>query len=64
MTAFLSEEAGLPGRAPLAGFAELVSARDGTATIAIAQEYVADGADAYESLAESHHRLARRRPAS
>ncbi|MEA2613440.1 MAG: maltose alpha-D-glucosyltransferase / alpha-amylase [Chloroflexota bacterium] len=53
MTAFLSEEAGFPAVPRLAGFAELVSARDGTTTIAMAQEYVADGADAFESLADT-----------
>ena len=52
MTAFLSEEAGFPAVPRLAGFAELV-ARDGTSTVAMAQEYVADGADAFESLAET-----------
>ena len=53
MTAFLSEEAGFPAVPRLAGFAELVSARDGTTTVAMAQEYVADGADAFESLADT-----------
>ena len=53
MTAFLSEEAGFPAVPRLAGFAEVVSARDGTSTVAMAQEYVADGADAFESLAET-----------
>ena len=53
MTAFLSEEAGFPAVPRLAGFAELVSARDGTTTIAMAQEYVAEGADAFESLADT-----------
>ena len=62
MTAFLSEEAGFPAVPRLAGFAELV-ARDGTTTIAMAQEFVADGADAFESLAETLDRLARSRPA-
>ena len=38
---------------PLAGYAELVSATGGTSTIAIAQAFVADGVDAYESIAES-----------
>ena len=51
MTAFLSEEAGFPAVPRLAGFAELVS-RDGTSTVAMAQEFVADGADAFESLAD------------
>jgi trehalose synthase-fused probable maltokinase len=53
MTAFLSEEAGFPAVPRLAGFAELVSARDGTTTIAMAQEYIADVADAFESLADT-----------
>ena len=53
MTAFLSEETGFPAVPRLAGFAELVSARDGTTTIAMAQEYVAEGADAFESLADT-----------
>ncbi len=52
MTAFLSEEAGFPAVPRLAGFAEVVSARDGTSTVAMAQEYVADGADAFEWLAD------------
>jgi maltose alpha-D-glucosyltransferase/alpha-amylase len=52
MTAFLSEEASFPAVPRLAGFAELV-ARDGTSTVAMAQEFVADGADAFESLAET-----------
>ena len=53
MTAFLSEEAGFPAVPRLAGFAELVSARDGTTTVAMAQEFIADGADAFESLADT-----------
>ncbi len=53
MTAFLSEEAAFPAVPRLAGFAELVSARNGTTTIAMAQEYVADGADAFEWLADT-----------
>jgi maltose alpha-D-glucosyltransferase/alpha-amylase len=52
MTAFLSEEAGFPAVPRLAGFAEVV-ARDGTTTVAMLQEFVADGADAFESVAES-----------
>jgi maltose alpha-D-glucosyltransferase/alpha-amylase len=52
MTAFLSEQAAFPAVPRLAGFAELV-ARDGTTTIAMAQEFVADGTDAFESLAET-----------
>jgi len=53
MTAFLSEEADFPAVPPLAGFAELVDLRHGTTTIAMAQQFVADGADAYESIAEA-----------
>jgi maltose alpha-D-glucosyltransferase/alpha-amylase len=52
MTAVLSVVAGFPAVPRLAGFAELV-ARDGTTTIAMAQEFVADGMDAFESLAET-----------
>ena len=50
--AYLSEEAGFAAVAPLAGFAELVSSRHGTETVAVAQAYIGDGADAYESIAE------------
>jgi maltose alpha-D-glucosyltransferase/alpha-amylase len=53
LVAFLTEEAGFPAVAPLAGYAEIVSASAGAATVAIAQGYVADGADAYEAIAES-----------
>ncbi len=53
MTAFLTEEARFPAVPRLAGFAEIVSARDGTSTVAMAQEFVADGADAFESLADT-----------
>jgi trehalose synthase-fused probable maltokinase len=53
MTAFLSEEARFPAIPRLAGFAEVVSVRDGTTTVAMLQEYIADGADAFESIAES-----------
>ncbi len=52
MTAFLSEEARFPAVPRLAGFAELVS-RDGTTTVAMMQEFVADGADAFEALADT-----------
>ena len=52
MTAFLSEEARFPAVPRLAGFCELVS-REGTTTVAMMQEYVADGADAFESLADT-----------
>ena len=53
LVAYLSEQAGFPAVPPLAGYAEVVSARDGVATVAIAQAFVADGADAYESIAEA-----------
>jgi trehalose synthase-fused probable maltokinase len=52
MTAFLSEEAAFGAVPPLAGFAELVETRHGTTTIAMAQQFVADGEDAFESIAE------------
>jgi len=51
--AYLSEEAGFAAVPPLAGFVELVSQTYGTETVALAQEFLADGADAYESIAES-----------
>ncbi len=53
MTAYLSEQAGFPAVPRVAGFAELVTVRDGTATVAMLQEYVTDGADAFESIAEA-----------
>ncbi len=53
LVAFLSEEVGFAAVAPLAGFAEIVSTSAGTATVAIAQAYIGDGADAYETVAES-----------
>jgi maltose alpha-D-glucosyltransferase/alpha-amylase len=53
LVAFLTEEAGFGAVPPLAGFAEMVSADAGTSTVAIAQAFVADGADAYETIAES-----------
>jgi maltose alpha-D-glucosyltransferase / alpha-amylase len=53
LLAFLTEEAAFPAVPALAGFAEMVSARDGTATVAIAQAFVNEGADLYESLAEA-----------
>ncbi len=51
--AYLSEEAGFAAVAPLAGFAELVSSRHGTETVAVAHAFIHDGADAYESIAEA-----------
>ena len=53
LTAFLTEVASFPAVPALAGYVELVSATAGTSTVAIAQEFVADGADAYETLAET-----------
>ena len=53
MTAFLTEEAGFGAVPPLAGFAELVEARHGTTTVAMAQQFVAEGSDAYETIAET-----------
>lgn len=53
LVAFLSEEVGFPAVPPIAGFAEVVSAQHGTATVAVAQAFVADGADLYESLVEA-----------
>ena len=53
MTAFLSEEAGFPAVPRLAGFAEVVTRRDETTTVAMLQEFVADGEDAFESLADA-----------
>lgn len=53
LSAYLSEEAGFAAIPPLAGFAELVSSRHGTETVALAQSFIADGADAYESIAEA-----------
>jgi maltose alpha-D-glucosyltransferase/alpha-amylase len=53
LVAFLGEEAGFPAVPPLAGYAEVVSATTGAATIAVAQAFIADGADAYETIAES-----------
>ncbi len=53
MTAFLSEEAGFPAVPRLAGFAEIITQRGGATTVAMLQEFIADGADAFESIAES-----------
>jgi maltose alpha-D-glucosyltransferase/alpha-amylase len=52
LAAFLTEVARFPAVAPLAGYAEVVSGAAGAATVAIAQAFVADGADAFETLAE------------
>ncbi len=53
LLAFLSEEAGFAAVAPLGGYAEMVSTSGETSTIAVVQAFVAEGADAYESIAES-----------
>jgi maltose alpha-D-glucosyltransferase/alpha-amylase len=53
LVAFLSEEVGFPAVPPLAGYVELVSAREGLTTIAVAQAFIADGADLFESLADA-----------
>jgi maltose alpha-D-glucosyltransferase/alpha-amylase len=53
LVAFLTEVARFPAVAPLAGYAELVSSASGAATVAVAQGFVAEAADAYESIAES-----------
>jgi maltose alpha-D-glucosyltransferase / alpha-amylase len=52
LVAFLTEVARFPAVAPLVGYAEVVSASAGASTVAVAQAFVADGADAYESIAE------------
>ena len=52
LLAFLTEEAAFPAVPPLAGFAEVVSTTAGAATVAIVQAFVAEGLDAYESVAE------------
>jgi trehalose synthase-fused probable maltokinase len=52
LVAFLTEVARFPAVAPLVGYAEIVSASSGASTVALAQAYVAGGADAYESIAE------------
>ncbi len=53
LVAFLGDEAGFAAVAPLAGFADMVSATAGTSTVAVAQAFIANGADAYETIAES-----------
>jgi hypothetical protein len=52
LNAYLAEEVGFGAVPRLAGYAEMVSA-DGAATVALVQEFVADGADAYEALPSS-----------
>ncbi len=51
MTAFLSEEAGFPAVPRLAGFAEVVARTGEPTTVAMLEGFVADGADAFESIA-------------
>ena len=53
MTAFLSEEAGFSAVPRLAGFVEVITQRGGATTVAMLQEFIADGADAFESIAEA-----------
>ncbi len=53
MTAFLSEEAAFPAVPRLAGFSEIIGQRHGATTIAMLQEFVDDGADAFETIAET-----------
>jgi maltose alpha-D-glucosyltransferase/alpha-amylase len=53
LVAFLTEVARFPAVAPLAGYAEVVSTASGAATVAIAQAFIPEGADAYETIAES-----------
>ena len=53
MTAFLTEEAGFSAVPRLAGFAELVTASGEPTTVAMLQEFIADGMDAFESIAET-----------
>ncbi len=52
LTAYLSEEAGFPGVARLAGWAEVVTREAGTATVAMLQEFAASADDLYEATAE------------
>ena len=51
MNAVLAEEIGFAAVPALAGYAEVVTS-EGAATVALLQEYVADGVDAYEATAE------------
>ena len=53
MTAFLSEDAAFPSVPRVAGFAEVVSVTAGMATVAMLQDFVAEGTDAFESIAEA-----------
>jgi maltose alpha-D-glucosyltransferase/alpha-amylase len=51
MTAFLSEDAGFPAVPRLGGFAEVVAQRGEPTTVAMLEEFIADGSDAFESIA-------------
>ncbi len=51
MTAFLGEDAGFPAVPRLCGFAEVVAQRGEPTTVAMLEEFVADGQDAFESIA-------------
>jgi maltose alpha-D-glucosyltransferase/alpha-amylase len=53
LVAFLTEVARFSAVPPLAGYAEIVSTTSGAATVAIAQHFIAEGVDAYESIAET-----------
>lgn len=53
MTAFLTEVARFPAVPPLAGYAEVVDTHHGATTVAMAQAFIPDGADGFESLAEA-----------
>ena len=58
LMAYLTEEVGFGAVPPLAGYAQIVSvaagsATAGTSTVALAQAFIADGADAFETIAES-----------
>jgi maltose alpha-D-glucosyltransferase/alpha-amylase len=53
LVAFLTEEARFAAVPPFAGYVEMVSAAAGTSTVAMAQAFAAEGADAYETIAES-----------
>jgi len=52
LQAYLAEEAGFPGVPRLAGWAELVARGEEVSTVAMLQEFVADGVDVYEATAE------------
>jgi maltose alpha-D-glucosyltransferase / alpha-amylase len=53
LVAYLSEEAGFTAVPPLAGYAEIVARSGGPYTVAMLQEFVVEGTDAYESVAET-----------